>query len=201
MVSKDKEIQLPKKFFHENPVKEFSAAQFTYFQITIMDLPELNKRMDEIVISTMENERRVKYEEEKKKILEISNADDVINCMRKMKDLQNRKALLDKALTMQADVIPLVLKRLKTSGHDVFIENAALLLAHADMEYVEQLCDMFREIHNPYARSEASLVFGIKKEKKYTALLLDQFEMIKKEAPGKDYEQGPLLALHLIYDE
>lgn len=121
--------------------------------------------------------------------------------MRKIKEPQNRKVLLNKARDMQEDVMPLVLKRLVTSGHDVFIENAAILLGHVDMKYVEQLYDVFCKIRNPYARSEASLVFGVKRKKEYTALLLNQFELIKREAPGTGYEQGPLLALHLIYGE
>lgn len=178
-----------------------SDAQFTYFQMIMMELPDLNKQTDEIVVSMMEKGRREKYEEEKKKIVEISNADDVISYMRKIKELQNREALLNKALDMQEDVMPLVLKRLMTSGHDVFIENASILLAYADMKYVEQLYDVFRDIRNPYARSEASLVFGIKRKTEYTALLLEQFELIKQEMPGKNYEQGPLLALYLIYGE
>lgn len=121
--------------------------------------------------------------------------------MRKIKEPQNRKVLLNKARDMQEDVMPLVLKRLVTSGHDVFIENAAILPGHADMKYVEQLYDMFHKIRNPYARLEASLVFGMKRKKGYTALLLEQFELIKQEVPGTDYEQGPLLALYLIYGE
>lgn len=82
-----------------------------------------------------------------------------------------------------------------------FVENAVILFSHADLKYVEQLYNMFRKIRNPYARSEASLVFGIKRKKEYTALLLKQFELIKQEAPGTGYEQGPLLALYLIYGE
>lgn len=118
--------------------------------------------------------------------------------MRKIKEPQNREALLNKALDMQDDVIPLVLKRLNTSGHDVFIEGAAILLAYADTKYVEQLYHMFRDIRNPYARLATSLAFGVKKKIKYTSLLLEQFELTKQEVPGKDYEQGPLLALYLI---
>ena len=33
----------------------------------------------------------------------------------------------------------------------------------------------------------------------YTQLLVEQFKQIKEERPDKDYEQGPLLALYLIY--
>ena len=75
MISKNGEIQLPKNFFVENPVKELSAAQLTYFQMIMMDLPDLNKQANEIVTSMMENKRWEKYEEERKKILEISNAE------------------------------------------------------------------------------------------------------------------------------
>lgn len=40
-----------------------------------------------------------------------------------------------------------------------------------------------------------------KKTAEYTQLLMEQFKKIKEERPGKDYEQGPLLALHLIYEQ
>lgn len=35
----------------------------------------------------------------------------------------------------------------------------------------------------------------------YTQLLMEQFKKIKEERLDKDYEQGPLLALHLIYEQ
>lgn len=200
MSSKDEGIRLTKEFFDENPIKELSAAQFLYFQIVTMNLSDMNDRIAEFVIPMMEKERRETYEEEKEGICGISSADEVIKYMRKIKELSNREALLNKALAMQDEVVPLVLKRLTTSGYDVFIENAATLLAHADTKYVEQLYHMFRDIRSPYARSSASLVFGVKKKIEYTPLLLEQFERIRREAPGKDYEQGPLLALALLHN-
>lgn len=200
MFSKDEGIRLTKGFFDENPIKELSAAQLTYFQIVTLNLPDINNQIAELTIPIMKRERRELYEVERDKICEISSADEVIKYMRKIKELQNREALLNKALEMQADVVPLVLKRLMTSGHDVFIESAAILLAHTDTKYVEQLYHMFRDIRNPYARSETSLVFGVKKKIEYTSLLLEQFELIRREAPGKGYEQGPLLALYLLHD-
>lgn len=95
--------------------------------------------------------------------------------------------------------MPLILKRMLTSGHDVFIENAATIFAIATTKYVDQLYDVFNEIRNPYAKSLACLAFGIKKKMEYTPLLLEQYKLIKQERPDRDYEQGPLLALHLIH--
>lgn len=193
--------QLPENFFDDNPVTDLSVAQFTYFSITMMKLPELNEKIEEIVSGVMGRERREAYEAERQKILEISKAEDVIKYMRKMIELQNREVLVKKALDMQEDAMPLILKRIMTSGQDVFIENATHIFSWADMKYVEQLYEAFPKIRSPFARSELSLVFGIKGKKEYTSLLLEQFELIRREMPEEDYEQGPLLALHLLYNK
>lgn len=92
--------------------------------------------------------------------------------MIKIKNSQYRKFILEKALAMQEEVMPLIMKKLCTSGHNVFIENAAITLANANMKYIEELFDIFKEIRNPYARSEVSIVFGVKKGIEYTSLLL-----------------------------
>lgn len=76
----------------------------------------------------------------------------------------------------------------------------SMVLAHADMKYVEQLYDMFHEIRSPYARSGACIVFGVKQRIDYTPLLLEQYKMIYQECPDESYAQGPLLALYLIHD-
>ena len=39
------------------------------------------------------------------------------------------------------------------------------------------------------------------KKTEYTPLLMEQFQRIKEERPDKDYEQGPLFALYLLYGE
>jgi len=193
------DFRLPRHFLDENPLSELSTAQITYFQMVTVSVPGFNEEIAGMVVPRMEILRREEYELEKEQILKIDTVEDVIKYMRKIKELQNRNLLVEKALAMQEDIMPLILKRLLTSGHDVFIENAAIILASADMKYVEQLFDMFKEIRNPYARSETSMVFGVKRRADYTPLLLQQYRLIKQECPNKDYEQGPLMALHLIH--
>ena len=200
-MSKDNGMyKLPKNFFDENPIKEVSAAYLTYFQIQTYDFPGFNDEIEQLVVSKMDKDRCEKYVDEKQHILEIDNADDAIMYMRKIKELQNRAILTEKVLSMQDEVMPLILKRLLTSGHDVFIESAVCALAYADMKYVEMLYDMFKDIRSPYARSEESIVFGVQKRRDYTPLLLEQYKKIRLECPEKDYEQGPLLALYLIHE-
>lgn len=194
-------FKLPKNFFDENPVKELSTAQLTYFQTVTISIPGFNDEIEKIVVPFMESDRLEEYEREREQILQINHAEDAIQYMRKTKEMQNRGILIEKILSMQDDVMPLILKRLVNSAHDVFIETATIALAYADMRYVEQLHDIFNDIRSSYARSEASLVFGVKKRKDFAPLLLEQYKKIKQECQEKDYEQGPLLALYLIYHE
>lgn len=191
--------KLPRNFFKDNPLDEVSAAVLTHFRMITLTIPELNNRVEDVVVPVMEQSRLEQYQTEKEKIMNLCKVEDIVLYMRKIKDPANSSLLLEKAIDYQNDIMPLVLKRICTSGHDVFIENTAILLANANDKYTDQLYNIFTEIRNPYARSELCIVFGVKKKVEYTDLLLKQFKQIKEERPDKDYEQGPLLALNLIY--
>ncbi len=190
---------LPKHFFKNNQLSEFSTAMLTHFRMITLTIADLNDQVADMVVPGMDEARLEKYQIEKDSIRSLNKAEDIIMYMRKIKEPQNSNILLEKALDYQDEVVPLVLNKIRTSGHDVFIENTAILLANADVKYTEQLYDIFHEIRNAYARSELCIVFGVKKKVEYTELLLEQYHLIKKERPDQDYEQGPLLALNLIY--
>lgn len=192
--------QLPRHFFEKNQLQELSAAMLTHFRMITLAVPEVNEKVTEFAAPFMEQSRLEQYQNEKDAITNLVEAEEIVAYMRKIKETSNSSLLIEKALEFQDTVIPLVLKRICKSGHDIFIENAALLLANAEDKYTEDLYDIFSDIRNPYARSELCIVFGVKKKKEYTDLILQQYVQIKKERPDEDYEQGPLLALHLIYD-
>lgn len=190
---------LPKNFFKDNPLDELSTAMLTHFRMITLTISELNNQVADVVVPAMEQSRLEQYQMEKENIMNLCKAEDIVLYMRKIKDPANSSLLLEKAIDYQDDIMPLVLKRICTSGHDVFIENTAILLANVDEKYTDQLYNLFPEIRNSYARSELCIVFGVKKKVEYTDLLLKQFKQIKVERAGNDYEQGPLLALNLIY--
>lgn len=193
-------MQLTGHFFEENPLSELSAALLTHFRMMTVTLSDLDEEITDIVIPMMDEARHEKYLAEKEQIMNLDKAEDIVSCMRKIKDPANISLLIGKAIEYQDEVAPIVLKKICRSGHDVFIENAALLLANADTKYTEQLYEIFPDIRNAYARSEMCIVFGVNKKAEYTPLLLEQYCKIREERPDKDYEQGPLLALYLIYD-
>lgn len=192
--------RLPKHFFEQNQLEELSTAVLTHFRMIMQGMPELNEQITDIVVPSMEQLRLEKYQTEKENITNLVKAEDIVSYMRRIKDPSNSSLLIEKALEYQDTIMPLVLKRICTSGHDVFIENTAILLANADDKYTEELYNIFDDIRSPYARSELCIVFGVKKKEECTDLILRQYAQIKRERPDKDYEQGPLLALNLIYD-
>lgn len=191
--------KLPKNFLKDNPLDELSTAMLTHFRMITITIPELNNQVSDVVVPAMEQSRLEQYQTEKENIMNLCKVEEIVLYMRKIKDPANSSLLLEKAIDYQNEIMPLVLKRICTSGHDVFIENTAVLLANVDEKYTDQLYNLFPEIRNPYARSELCIVFGVKKKIEYTDLLLKQFKQIKEERPDNDYEQGPLLALNLIY--
>lgn len=191
--------KLPKNFFKDNLLDELSTAMLTHFRMITLTNPELNNQFADVVVPAMEQSRLELYQMEKENIMNLCEVEDIVLYMRKIKDPVNSSLLLEKAIDYQDDIMPLVLKKICTSGHGVFIENTAILLANANEKYTDQLYNLFSEIRNPYARSELCIVFGVKKKAEYTDLLLKQFKQIKEESPDNDYEQGPLLALNLIY--
>lgn len=193
------ETRLPEQFFEDNPLMRLSAALLTHFRMVTITMSELNEQVNRMTIPVMDESRYEKYLAEKECIMNLDRAEDIVSCMRKIKDPTNISLLIHRALEYQDDVMPLIMKKICVSGYDVFIENTAILLANADIKYTEQLYDIFPDIRNAYARSELCIVFGVKKKAEYTQLLMDQFKKIKEERPDEDYEQGPLLALNLIY--
>jgi len=195
------DIQLPKYFFDENPLIEFSTAMFTHFLMITLKTSGFDEEVNKLTISTMEKSRHEQYLAEKEYLMNLNKPEDIVSYMRKIKEPLNRELLIKKAIEYQDDVMPLVLKKVCTSGHDIFIENAAILIASADAKYTDQLYAIFPDIRNTYARSELCIVFGVHKKAEYIPLLLEQFKIMKKESTEKNYEQGPLLALYLIYEK
>lgn len=178
---------------------EFSAALLTHFRMLTVTMLDLDEEVNEMVVPAMEKSRYEHYLAERESIMNINKAEDVVSYMRRIKAPSNYSILMQKAIEYQDDVVPLIWKRICTSAHDVFIECTAVLLANADNKYTEQLYDFFPNIRNTYARSVLCIVFGVKQKEEYAQLLMEQFKKIKEESPDEDYEQGPLLALYLIY--
>lgn len=193
----DKKL-LPKNFFKDNPLDQMSTPQIAYFSMTAGFNDKLQNAMWGILEGRIEPERKARIEAEKAEIVRLETGDEIIKFIRNDYDIANREALCKKALTMQAEVVPPLLRRFRTSFQDGFVETAVYILAHAEQTYVDQLMDIYSEIRNPYAQSMACLVFGVQGREDVLPLLLDEYRRMKIEDAEGKLCQGPLLAIYIL---
>lgn len=191
---------LPKSFFRKNPVDQISSAFFTYFTIRLYENDVENMMMDlsnEILPSSRLEESKKQRED----IDQLDSGEAVVRFMRRGCDTVNFAALVNKALTMQDEAFPLILDRFRTTGQDVFVDIAVWALVRGEQVYVDRLKTMYPEIRSLYAQSQACVVFGMRKREDTLPLLLSEYERMLREDTGEGYCQGPLLALHLLFDK
>lgn len=194
-----KQGMLPENFFKDNIIDDLSPQMFTFFYAKMFAAPEGKKLLDSTQELLFDSERQKLINEERQYIEHLSNPQDIMRYMRKIKDVNNRCLLIEKVLAYQEDVIPLIISKLRTSGYDIFIEMAAAAMLLTDEKYLHLLQEQFDEIRNPYARSEACLAFAREGKTEYTSFLLEQFNLLKKNYKTESYYNGPLIALSIIY--
>lgn len=192
---------LPKNFIKKHPLKEYSAAMFADLNIRLVHADELNAEIDKIVIPRIEQDRREAILQGEKHIEEIETAEEIVAQMRKKNEMSVIPLLCKKALTIQDEVMPLVLRRYKTTIQDHFIETAVRLFGNTDRKYTIDLFHQYHEIRNEYARSMACLLFGEQNIEESIPLLLSEYERFMKSYSEESYDQGPLFALHILCGE
>ena len=196
----DKKL-LPKDFFKNNPLEQISTAMLADFSVEIQLNDKLHSKIEELVEDRITDERHNKIAKDRKEVEQLDTGEAVITYMRKDHDNLVDPMFFKKALSMEAEAAPLIIKRFKTSGHNRFIELAFRILAKSDKKYAEQLFAEFGEIRNPYAQAMACLLFGEHNMEETVPFLLKEYDRFRKNYPDKDYHQAPLLALYILYGE
>lgn len=191
-------IKIPSQFWKKNPLKKMSAAQISYFSMTIFSMDELHEKISEIVDPGIAQERKTIIEAELREIEALNSGERIVKFMRHEYDIVNRNALCKKVLQLQDKAMPLVLHRYRTSAQTVFIETAAMIFAHCDARYALELRDVYPDIRNPYARSMASLSLAVQADEDAIPLLMQEYARLHRDYPEESYDQGPLLALYSL---
>ena len=190
---------LPADFFQDNPLDELSAPLVAHFSMTAGFNEKLQAAKWDILERELDPERKAKIKAEQEEIPRLETGEAVVKFIRNDYDVVNRDRLCKKALTMQAEVMPPLLRRFKTSLQDSVTETAVYILSYADREYVDQLIEMYSEIRSPYAQSMACLALGVQKREDTLPFLLREYERFKREYPAELYCQGPLLAIYILH--
>jgi len=192
---------LPKKFFKDNPLADISAPLLTYFSMKLEAQKLLQDKVWAGLQKVIPAQRVEEVGDEEEEISRLENGEAVVAFMRHGYDVANRGELCRKALSIQDEVFPLMLRRFRTSFQSEFVEISAQALSQGKQIYIDQLKAMYPEIRNPYAQSMACLVFGVQRQEDTLPLLLSEYERMKSEYPGEGLCQGPLLAIYILYDK
>ena len=196
-----REYLLHKSFFKKNPLDKISSAIIADFSLSIQFNDELNAEMERILDSQIPDERRIGIAKDKEEVEKLDSGEAVVIYMRKDHDNVADPIFCKKALTMEAEAAPLIVKRYKTTGQDRFVELAFRILAKADKKYARQLFEEYTEIRDPYAQAMACLLFGEHEMEDAVPLLMKEYERFKREYPDESLNQAPLLALYILFGE
>lgn len=192
---------LPKDFFKNEPLEERSTAILAHFSMTALFADRLETAVEDILDDKLPVDRKMRIAAEKEAIAKLAGGEETVRFIRKGYDIINRTTLCKKLLTMQAEVMPPLLRRFRTSFQDGVVETTIYCLAYGELEYVEQLKAMYGEIRNPYAQSLACLIFGMRKQEDMLPLLLREYQRMKAACSEESLCQGPLLGIYVLFDE
>jgi hypothetical protein len=192
------------KFFKENGVKDAgitSAPAVAHFQIKLLLSPETNDKlqgvMDEIVFKN-KPDRESSVLAEKTEIEAITSPEEIIKFMRRGPDPMNQHILAYKAMEFEDEVIPEVIRRLKTNLTTEFIETAARVLSVCKKDIAGELIGYYNDVRSPYAQTMILIILGFKADETAIPWLIEQYHKMKRLYPNESYQDGAFYALDEI---
>ena len=192
---------LPKNFFRDNPLDEMSTARLADFSIRTVLKDDLTNEMNKILQSTMSQSRAADMKASQEALDKLETAEELVMYMRKDAEIMTYPTLCRKALAIQEEVMPLIIKRYLTTAQTCFIEAAVRIFGNADRKYTEELLKEYGNIRNPYAQANACLLFGEFRMTETVPLLLSEYRRFLRNYPDQGYAQCPLFALNILYGE
>ena len=188
------------QFFKENKDGggEPSAPALAHFHIKIENKPEaldkFQSKLNEKVFQ-YQPERKEKSLSEKNEIETASTGAQIIKIMRRQIDPANRHILVYKAAEYESEIVPELVRMLKTSANDVFIEMAVRVLAQSKINAADEMIGYYDDMRNPYAQSMVLVLLGFKAGETQIPWLIEKYDKLKKNYPNESYREGAYYAL------
>ena len=189
--------RLPDTFFDDNPLDERSPAALTEFLLQAQTNQGLQAYLERAAEKKPPTDEAVLAEA--RRIAGLDTPQALVDYLRKCRAPDNETALRRRLLEQQAETMPLLLRRFKTSSQDTFIDNATLTLAQGEEGYLLELYRDYGEIRDAYAQSMALYLFGKRGLTQAAELLRREYERFGRDYPKQSYAQGPLLGLYILY--
>jgi len=196
--------QLIDQFFKENGVKNDkvpSAPAIANFKIKMFMSSEASEKFSELIdgkILKSQPKRGEMVEAERREIESATTSEQIIRFMRRSPDIINESPLVKQALLFENEVIPEILKRLKTSLNTGFIETSTKILAASSINVAEDLIGYYDDVRSPYAQGMILVILGFKAKEAHIPWIIEKYKTLKKLYPNETYSDGAIYALDEI---
>ena len=118
--------RLYEDFFKENPMDETSAPFISDFTLAALFNDTMVAEMERSIAGKISDERKARISADKAAVEQLTSGEEIVSYMRKNHDVIADSAFCKKALTMEDEAVPLIIKRYKTTFQDRFVEVAFL---------------------------------------------------------------------------
>ena len=181
------------QFLDENsPTSEMpTAAVLAHFHLKALVLPETDETrnaMDSMYEQVMPD--RVEEAAAGKEEIENASGSELVRIMRRKVDPLNQYAIVKRAMELESEVVPDVLRRFKNNRMDGFIEVATLVLGKSKIDIAGDIIGFYDEMQNPYAQSMALLLLGFKADEDKIPWLISKYHELKKQYPREEFHEG-----------
>ena len=191
---------LTKDYFNRHPVKEYSAARLEYSMLLI---PEVMDVVDEKLpeMREMAAKRGIDIPDTKEQMKRVEEEEDTGKLLRMLRQTQPpvvRKAVREKLLKREMEVLPEIQRMILKAFNDNTIENCVRFMTKCETDCTEWIMRHYDDVREPYARSMLCLVLGFRASTDVIPFLVQQVDAFERQFPDKSFEQGPLMALYEI---
>ena len=191
---------LTKDYFNRHPVKEYSAARLEY---SMLLMPEVMDVVDEKLpeMREMAAKRGIDIPDTTELMAKVEQEEDTGKLLRMLRQTQPpvvRKAVREKLLKREMEVLPEIQCMILKAFNDNTIENCVQFMTKCETDCTEWIMRHYDDVREPYACSMLCLVLGFRASTDVIPFLVQQVDAFERQFPDKSFEQGPLMALYEI---
>jgi len=184
---------LTRDYFNKHPVKEYSAARLEY---SMLLMPEVMDVVDEKLpeMREMAAKRGIDIPDTTEQMKRVEEEEDTGKLLRMLRQTQPpvvRKAVREKLLKREMEVLPEIQRMILKAFNDNTIENCVRFMTKCETDCTEWIMRHYDDVRDPYARSMLCLVLGFRASTDVIPFLVQQVDAFERQFPDKSFEQGP----------
>lgn len=188
------------QFFQKNTLQSElpTAPALAHFYISLEASPQANEAvqnvMNEVVFEDQPG-RKEEAQAEQHEIESATTSNQILRFMRRHTDPVNQHILVNKAMEFEDEIVPQIIRMLKTSLNEGFIETAIRILAKSEKDVAGELIKYYDDIRLPYAQSMTLVLLGFKADEAQIQWFIEQYAKLKRLYPDESYCEGAYYAL------